>query len=59
MLACSRSTTRLSFRAPTEDDRTVTTDAQKKSNRRMAWILVSIAVAIFIGFMVKTALLSS
>jgi len=37
----------------------VPTDAQKKSNRRMAWILASIAAAIFIGFMIKMALLST
>ena len=33
------------------------TPEQKKNNRRMALTLASIAVAIFIGFMVKSALL--
>jgi hypothetical protein len=33
------------------------TPEQKKSNRRMALTLASIAVVIFIGFMVKSALL--
>ncbi len=33
------------------------TPEQKKNNRRMAWTLGSIAVLIFIGFMVKSALL--
>jgi len=30
---------------------------QQKNNRRLAWTLASIAVLIFIGFMVKSALL--
>jgi hypothetical protein len=33
------------------------TPEQKKNNRRMGWTLASIAVVIFIGFMVKSALL--
>ncbi len=33
------------------------TPEQKKNNRRMALTLASIAVLIFIGFMVKSALL--
>ncbi len=33
------------------------TPDQKKNNRRMALTLASIAVVIFIGFMVKSALL--
>lgn len=36
----------------------VMTPEQKKSNRRMGLILASIAVAFFIGFMVKMVLLS-
>jgi hypothetical protein len=32
-------------------------EEQKKSNRRMALALATVAVAIFIGFMVKSALL--
>ncbi len=35
------------------------TPEQKKSNLRMALILASVAVAFFVGFMVKMALLSS
>lgn len=35
------------------------TPEQKKSNARMGLILASIAVAFFIGFMVKMVLLSS
>ncbi|BEU95462.1 cytochrome oxidase small assembly protein [Acidovorax sp. DW039] len=34
------------------------TPEQKKSNLRMALILASVAVAFFVGFMVKVALLS-
>ena len=33
------------------------TPEQQKNNRRLAWTLASIAVVIFIGFMVKSALL--
>jgi hypothetical protein len=33
------------------------TPEQKKNNRRMGWTLGSIAVLIFIGFMVKSVLL--
>jgi hypothetical protein len=33
------------------------TPEQRKSNRRMALTLASIAVVIFIGFMVKSALI--
>jgi hypothetical protein len=33
------------------------TPEQQKSNRRLAWALASIAVLIFIGFMVKSVLL--
>ena len=33
------------------------TPEQKKNNRRLAWTLGSIAVLIFIGFVVKSALL--
>lgn len=32
------------------------TPEQKKSNRRMALTLATIAVALFVGFMVKSAL---
>ena len=35
----------------------MTTPEQKKNNLRLALILASIAVAIFVGFMVKSALL--
>ena len=35
------------------------TPEQKKSNLRMALILASVAVAFFVGFMVKMAWLSS
>ncbi|MEF9963938.1 MAG: cytochrome oxidase small assembly protein [Comamonas sp.] len=31
--------------------------AQRKANRRLAWILASIAVAFFIGFLVKMTVL--
>jgi hypothetical protein len=31
-----------------------TTEEQKKANRRLALILASIAVAFFIGFMIKS-----
>ena len=34
------------------------TPEQKKNNRRMALVLASIAVAFFIGFMVKMVLLT-
>ena len=34
------------------------TPEQKKSNLRMALILASVAVAFFVGFMVKVVLLS-
>ena len=33
------------------------TPEQKKSNQRLGWILATIAVAIFVGFMLKSALL--
>lgn len=33
------------------------TPAQHKANRRLAWILASIAVALFIGFLVKMTVL--
>ena len=33
------------------------TPEQKRTNRRMGWTLASIAVVIFVGFMVKSALL--
>lgn len=33
------------------------TEDQKKANRRLAWILASIAVAFFVGFLAKMALL--
>jgi len=31
-----------------------TTEAQKKANRRLGLILASVAVAFFVGFMVKS-----
>ena len=34
------------------------TPEQKKNNRRMALVLASIAVAFFVGFMVKMVLLT-
>ncbi len=34
------------------------TPEQKKSNRRMALILASVAIAFFVGFMVKVVVLS-
>ncbi|WP_394680888.1 cytochrome oxidase small assembly protein [uncultured Comamonas sp.] len=33
------------------------TPVQRKANRRLAWILASIAVAFFIGFLVKMTVL--
>jgi hypothetical protein len=33
------------------------TEEQKKANRRLAWILASIAVVFFIGFIARTVLL--
>jgi hypothetical protein len=33
------------------------TPEQQKNNRRMAWTLAGIAVLVFVGFMVKSALL--
>ena len=33
------------------------TPEQKKSNQRLALILATVAVALFVGFMVKSALL--
>jgi hypothetical protein len=38
------------MRAPTM------TPEQKKSNQRLGWILGAVAVAIFVGFIVKSAL---
>lgn len=35
------------------------TPEQKKSNRRLGLILVSVAVAFFVGFMVKMVLLGT
>jgi len=35
------------------------TPEQKKSNARLAWILASVALVLFIGFMVKSAVLSA
>ncbi|WP_259169070.1 cytochrome oxidase small assembly protein [Comamonas sp. BIGb0152] len=35
----------------------MTSPAQRKANRRLAWILASIAVAFFIGFLVKMTVL--
>jgi hypothetical protein len=32
------------------------TPEQKKNNRRMGWILASVAIVFFIGFMAKAAL---
>ena len=39
-------------------DGTAMTPEQKKSNRRMALVLASIAVVFFLGFFVKMTLLS-
>ncbi|MEO6626273.1 MAG: cytochrome oxidase small assembly protein [Burkholderiaceae bacterium] len=33
------------------------TPDQKRSNARLAWILLSVAVVFFVGFMVKMAVL--
>jgi hypothetical protein len=33
------------------------TPEQKKNNRRMGWMLASIAVVIFVGFLAKSILL--
>ena len=33
------------------------TPEQKKSNQRLGWILATIAIAIFVGFIAKSALL--
>jgi len=33
------------------------TPEQKKNNRRLAWILASVAIVFFLGFMAKAALL--
>jgi hypothetical protein len=34
----------------------MTPDERKKQNLRLAWILASIAVALFVGFIAKAAL---
>ncbi len=34
------------------------TPEQKTKNKRMGWLLASIAIVLFIGFMVKSALLT-
>ena len=44
---------RLSRLEKTGDIDTMATQEQKKANARLGWILLSIAVAFFIGFMVK------
>jgi hypothetical protein len=42
--------------APTEQNAVKT--AQVQANRRLGWILGSVAVAFFVGFIVKISLLS-
>ena len=32
-------------------------DAQRKANRRLAWVLASVAIVFFLGFMTKMVLL--
>ena len=35
----------------------VVSEAQRKANRRLAWVLASVAIVFFLGFMTKMVLL--
>jgi len=43
---------------PSDAERDAVKTAQDQANRRLGWILGSVAVAFFIGFVAKIALLS-
>ncbi len=43
---------------PSDSERDTVKMAQVQANRRLGWILGSVAVAFFIGFIAKIALLS-
>ena len=43
---------------PADSERDAVKNAQVQANRRLGWILGSVAVAFFVGFIVKISLLS-
>jgi len=43
---------------PTSSEQEAVKAAQHQANRRLGWILGSVAVAFFVGFIVKISLLS-